>query len=56
MFATGDKYEGDWKEDMMSGKGSKEFNSLGELLYSDGSKYEGDWLRSEKNGRGNCSY
>jgi hypothetical protein len=43
-YADGNKYEGDWKNDMREGTGVLEFIN--------GDKYEGDWENDKRNGRG----
>ena len=35
FYNDGDRYEGDWKDDIFDGKGIMYFN--------DGDRYEGDW-------------
>ena len=40
----GNKYEGEWKVDMMNG--------IGIFFYNNGNKYEGEWLNGTKNGIG----
>lgn len=67
-WSTGDRYDGDWLENIKHGKGLYyfannediyvgEFNNdkrsgKGVLYYSNGDKYEGDWLNDYKNGKG----
>ncbi len=38
-WSNGDKYEGDWKENMMNGKGKK--------TYANGAFYDGTWLNGK---------
>ncbi|CAF1223244.1 unnamed protein product [Rotaria sp. Silwood1] len=41
---NGDRYEGDWEDDMKNGEGT--------LYYADGGKYEGEWANDLRNGYG----
>lgn len=45
---TKEKYEGDWFEDKMHGKGK--------YWYADGSLYDGQWHDSKMNGKGVYTY
>jgi hypothetical protein len=47
-FPNGENYEGEWKNDLMSGKGK--------FIYSDGKTYEGMLKDSKKNGKGVFDY
>jgi len=40
FFSDGDKYEGEWNNDLREGKGT--------MLKADGTKYEGDWKNDEQ--------
>ena len=66
----GDMYEGDWKDDMMHGKGlyifsngkvyygdwfEGEMHGKGVMKYSDG-YYEGDWVHDKREGKGKFFY
>lgn len=42
------KYEGDWKDDKKSGKGT--------LIFKSGSIYEGDWTNNKREGHGVMNY
>ena len=46
--ATGDIYEGDFKEDKLTGKGI--------ITYANGDKYDGELLDSQKNGHGKFTF
>jgi len=43
-YYNGNKYEGNWKDDMFYGSGK--------LTYKNGSSYDGNWVNNEKNGQG----
>ena len=43
-YTTGEKYDGEWKEDVKEGKGSYESPVEG--------KYYGDWVNNMKHGLG----
>jgi len=43
-FPSGDKYEGNWKNDLMHGKGT--------YYYPNGNKYEGEFKNGRKTGFG----
>jgi len=43
-FENGDRYDGDYEDDMKNGEGT--------LYYSDGGKYEGNWENDMRNGYG----
>ena len=45
MYYTGDKYDGELKNNMINGKGK--------LEYSNGDVYDGDWRNGLKHGKGN---
>lgn len=40
----GDRYEGEWKDGRMHGKGA--------YHYSNGDKYEGEWKEDKRHGKG----
>lgn len=42
--SNNDKYEGNWKDDLRSGRGIK--------YYSNGDKYDGEWNNDLKEGKG----
>ena len=48
VYANGDKYEGDWKEDKRHGKGT--------FVYANGDKWEGDWKNGARRGKGTFVY
>jgi hypothetical protein len=48
IFATGDTYTGQWRNDRMNGEGTYEF--------ADGDKYVGQWRDGKMNGRGTYTY
>ncbi|CAF1241585.1 unnamed protein product [Adineta steineri] len=43
-FTNGDKYDGEWKNNMKNGEGT--------LVYADGGQYAGSWVDDERNGHG----
>lgn len=43
-FNNGDRYEGEWKDDMFHGKGQE--------ILADGSLFIGSWLNDERHGEG----
>lgn len=43
-YDSGNKYEGDWKNDTMNG--------YGKYYFSNGDKYEGEWRDGKINGKG----
>ena len=47
-YPNGNKYEGEWKDGMMHGKGV--------LTDLDGNKYEGEWEKGEMHGTGKMTY
>ena len=47
-YSDGDKYEGDWKNGNMEGKGT--------YCYNNGDKYDGDWKNDKKEGKGIMCY
>jgi hypothetical protein len=42
------RYEGEWVEDMMTGRGF--------MIWADGRRYDGEWLENRCNGRGVLTY
>lgn len=48
IWPNGDRYEGEWKNDMQNGNGS--------FVYADGEKYEGQWKDGKKNGTGTYTW
>lgn len=48
VWPNGDRYEGEWKNDLQNGNGS--------FVYADGEKYEGQWKDGKKNGSGTYSW
>ena len=44
IWASGEKYDGDWKNDMQEGKGT--------YLYASGTHYEGEWRNGVMEGKG----
>lgn len=51
-YVNGNKYDGEWKEDKICGKGKENCKNLGILYYNTGDRYEGEWQDNKKNGRG----
>ena len=47
---NGDKYTGEWANDMKNGKGNIQRKTLGILHYSNGCRYDGLWKDDEKAG------
>ena len=47
-FANGDKYVGEWKDDMINGQGT--------FTWADGNKYVGEWKDDMRNGQGTLTY
>lgn len=47
-YASGARYDGEWKNDKADGFGS--------LYYANNDIYEGEWKNSKKNGRGKYQY
>ena len=43
-YANGDKYDGEWRNDVKEGKGT--------LVKADGDEYDGNWRNDKKNGKG----
>lgn len=43
-YPNGDRYDGEWKDDQKSEKGT--------MYYANGGKYEGELKNDEKNGEG----
>ena len=67
VYANGDKYDGDWNDEEMNGKGvyyyangdkyDGEFNhnkknGKGVFYYANGGKYDGEWKDNKKSGKG----
>ena len=50
--ANGDKYEGDWDDDMKNGNGKLIITFIGIYNYNNGDIYEGSWLDDTKDGKG----
>ncbi len=48
IWPNGDRYEGEWKNDLQNGTGS--------FVYADGEKYEGLWKDGKKNGTGTYTW
>ncbi len=48
LFHSGDRYEGQWKQDRMHGEGT--------YAFADGDKYVGQWKDSKMHGRGTYFY
>ena len=42
------RYEGEWVDDMMTGRGF--------MIWADGRRYDGEWLENRCNGRGVLTY
>ena len=43
-YSNNEKYNGEWDNDMKSGKGT--------YTYTNGNEYYGDWRNDKKNGKG----
>lgn len=43
-YQNGDKYDGEWDDDMRNGKGT--------LIYKNGGSYQGDWVNDKRHGSG----
>lgn len=52
IYANGDRYTGEWKNDQRNGKGTQQDKELGKQTCADGSHYAGDWKDDKKNGTG----
>ena len=47
IYANGDEYEGDWKDDKRNGMGNFKANN--------NDKYSGEWKNDKKDGKGKMS-
>mmetsp|Transcript_60637 Transcript_60637/g.126999 ORF Transcript_60637/g.126999 Transcript_60637/m.126999 type:complete len:120 (-) Transcript_60637:998-1357(-) len=47
-WGDGSRYEGEWVDDMMTGRGF--------MIWADGRRYDGEWLENRCNGRGVLTY
>ena len=48
LFAFGCRYQGEWVDDKMTGRGY--------MIWADGRRYDGEWLENRCNGRGVLTY
>ena len=51
-YDNGDKYEGKWRDDHRTGRGSYWTNKLGVMVYASGDRYEGEWRDDMREGEG----
>jgi len=51
-YANGDKYEGDWKDEMRNGLGKIAEHIIGTYTTASGGRYEGQWDDDMTSGRG----
>jgi hypothetical protein len=50
--ANTERYEGDWVNDKMTGKGKIPAYFLGKYEYKDGSNFDGEWKDNLRHGKG----
>jgi hypothetical protein len=55
-YANGDKYDGEWTDDIKGPTGNTKANSIGAYNYINGNKYEGDIDGNAKTGKGVFKY
>jgi len=51
-YANEDKYDGEWKDNQMDGKGKSLLNLKGIYSHANKSKYDGEWKEGKKHGNG----
>ena len=51
-YQNGDRYEGDWANDMRNGHGNLCLRCLGILTYGDKERYDGQWKDDKRAGPG----
>jgi len=51
-YSNGEKYDGEWDNGKISGKGNVENLKLGRFYFHNGEKYDGEWSDNKENGKG----
>jgi len=51
-YHNGDRYEGEWLNDLKNGEGKVFCLCIGIMSYNNGDEYNGHWKDNKKDGRG----